>query len=492
MSDQFRNGTNAFLFDGRKSININNFPKEAWSFLSGESEDDKDLRDLYRKIPWLYRGIEIRAGGLASLPFTIYRGDTVIDDSSSYVNALGFLPDPFRLLWLIEASMSIVGNAYLFNALNPYGQTKELRYLVPTSIKPKIDPDQGLTGFERRLNGKAPISFAVEDIIYFWRPDYQIEIGPSQNSPGIAACAAAGVIFNVDQFASLFFERGAVKATILGVPKDTPAEARAQIKSWFDGLISGIKNLYRTEVIQSDAININVIGEGIKELENVNLTNEKREDIATALGIPHSLLFSNAANYATARQDDYHFYKKVIEPDGTFIQSVINQQILNPLGFQWEFNYEQLEVFQDEEVNRSAALSNLARFLPVITSMQILGYDLPSDMTWEELQTAIDEDQQRKDERRQQFFGGGNYVPAEPVQQPDQQRRIDPMLIDIEKWQTKAVKAVKRGESALVSFESDHIPPTLSAAILGALEIAETPEEVKRTFSGVLNWHNYP
>ena len=63
------------------------------------------------------------------------------------------------------------------------------------------------------------------------------------------------------------------------------------------------------------------VGEGVGELSDSDLVKEKREDIATALGIPQTILFSQAANYATAkemgeptarfyteRQDDLRFF----------------------------------------------------------------------------------------------------------------------------------------------------------------------------------------
>ena len=69
-------------------------------------------RPITRAVPWLMRGIEMRANALAGVPFQIVRGETAVDTTDEYKDALGFLPDPYRVLWLLEAALCF-GAAYL-------------------------------------------------------------------------------------------------------------------------------------------------------------------------------------------------------------------------------------------------------------------------------------------------------------------------------------------------------------------------------------------
>jgi hypothetical protein len=67
-----------------------------------------------------------------------------------------------------------------------------------------------------------------------------------------------------------------------------------------------------------------------------------------------------------------------------------------------------------------------------------------------------------------------------------------PMKADLFKWQTKALKRLKGGKPAACEFDSDHIPDSLAGAIAGALDAAQTVEEVKSAFNDALVWSQYP
>ena len=167
--------------------------------------DNDPTATRYRAVPWLMRGIEMRANALASVPFQIVRGETPVDTSDEYKDALGILPDPYRMLWLLEAALCF-GPAYLWREKNSV-KTKALKYVAASTITPKIDPALGLTGFKRQLSTGAPIEAKPEDVLYFWKPDPFVELGPPQVTPVGAALAAAGVLFNLDQFAASILEK---------------------------------------------------------------------------------------------------------------------------------------------------------------------------------------------------------------------------------------------------------------------------------------------
>ena len=75
-----------------------------------------------------------------------------------------------------------------------------------------------------------------------------------------------------------------------------------------------------------------IIGSDMKEADTTAITQQRREDIAVSLGVPLSLLYSNAANYATAQQDAANFYTHTVIPEIAAIASSINRQLLTPLG----------------------------------------------------------------------------------------------------------------------------------------------------------------
>jgi len=344
------------LYDGRTKTSINNLPEEAWTYLRGEGEDS-GLKELQKKVPWLYRGMLMRANSVANVPFAILdKNNNEYDTSDDWENKLEIFPDPWYLLRKTEMAMTLFNYGYLMQSKNKYGFAKELRYLMPLTMKPLINEEIGLTGFERKLRGKV-VTLPIEDIIYFWGDDPYVEIGHPQSSPATAALAAAGVLLNVDEFAAAFFERGAIKATVLSVPQGTQKVERDRLKKWW-GKLMGKDNAFSTEVLNADAVTATTIGEGIEGLENTTLTKDKKEDVSTALGIALSKMFPTSATDSNRVEDEKSYLQDTILPQTKFYEGVINKQILKETGYRWKFQPEKISILQEDEGERSIAFKN--------------------------------------------------------------------------------------------------------------------------------------
>ena len=100
-------------FNGKKSMTWNS--DIGWTILTGEDNNTATTQELFEAVPWLYRGITLRADAVAGMPFALYRGQTEYDTSKDWQNRVGFLPNPTDLFWLIEASLTLTNKAYLFS-----------------------------------------------------------------------------------------------------------------------------------------------------------------------------------------------------------------------------------------------------------------------------------------------------------------------------------------------------------------------------------------
>ena len=104
--------------DGRKSILLEQYPDDAWDFYSnGPAAKDTDN---FKFIPTLYRGATLRGQAVSSMPFELYRGNSEdpVDTSADWQNTIGFIPNPFVLLQLVEMALTLTGRAYLFRVRN--------------------------------------------------------------------------------------------------------------------------------------------------------------------------------------------------------------------------------------------------------------------------------------------------------------------------------------------------------------------------------------
>ena len=478
------------LFDGRKAIDIWN-GDEGWTIYSGGELGTE--ADYYRFIPTLYRAVQLRAYSVSTMPFEIMQGEEVYDSSADWENKVGFLPNPAQLLQLIESALTMCGRAYLLRERS-VATTKKLRYHLPTSVTPEINLDTGaIEYFERPTKNGTKKKYRVEDYVYFWMPDPYVEVGPPINYPAQAAANACGVLKGIDLFAENYFGRGAIKAMLLTVA-GMPAEAeREKLVTGFERMFLGIKNAFRPMVINAEAVKPVIVGEGMKELENVTIGTEKREDIAIAVGIPMSILFANAANYATSQQDELNFLTKTIIPECEFIAAVLNEQLFEPLGLHLNFLPETLDPMQEDEASRAAALQQLVNAgFDLITATEILGYELTDEQL-----ARLQAEEIAKAERAAEMARQLAEKPDEQEEEPEsstieqaglsgaQAEKMTQKAQDIARWERKALNALKRGKSANVDFESVSIPPEMVSDIHTNLSGCVTADDVRIVFSGI-------
>jgi phage portal protein BeeE len=221
-------------------------------FLAGEDVASQDnVLTFYRRVPWLFRAVEMRADAVSSAPFRIMRGETEVDHSATWQDTTGLLPEPVDLLWQIEAALTLWGTAYLWRERNRVKRLP-LRYIVPVTVEPEIDETAGLQGFWRTL-GAGRKWATPDDMVYLWKPDPTVELGPPTISPVIAAMSSAGVLFAIDAFAQAFVSRGAIKATLLTVEGNPTEEEKKRLANFpvGQGLFFAGQNHVHIQIIAS-------------------------------------------------------------------------------------------------------------------------------------------------------------------------------------------------------------------------------------------------
>ena len=380
------------LWDGQKSVDLDQYPPQAWNNLGGQTSDTgNDSREdraaagkFYETVAVLYRCVTLRQVGISRVPWVITRNgkDIWLDEDPMPPAQLAYLTDFRRLLRLTEAALCLSPEAFWFverNRVKPLS----LRWHSPSSIIPQWREADGLVGFKRILSQGHFKMFEPADYVYFALPNPLHETIPGRPAAQ-AALAAAGLLYAIDAFGSAFISRGAIKATLLTAPVGTSPTERDRLRAWWRRAFGGIGNAFGTEVISSEVKPV-IVGEGLEQLNNGELTRAKQEEIATSLGVPHSLVFSNAANFATASKDDVHFYDKTVIPSFSFLAEVLNEQLLGPQGFALELRPESMSIYQEDEKERAASVGALVQAgMSLVLALEILGYDL-TDEQWAQM-----------------------------------------------------------------------------------------------------------
>ena len=466
-----------WMTDGNKSIALSQYPPESWTILSGKSEQEQDTSEAVSKaraqVGILYRCLDIRRNAITRIPWEISRGDTVLWSSEDTecppeLEWMELLPTQY--LADIELMLCLCNQAYMLKERNR-AKMLGLKWLAKSTMTPLWDETNGLVGFERRISAENKKRFEPDDILYIWRRNPEHETKPDV-SPAQAALSAANVVYGMDEFVKGYFNRGGVKLTLFGVPESTSTTERDRFNSVLKRMFRGVRSAWSTFVFNADQINPVTIGEGIGELHNDQLMNNRQNALVTTMGVPHSKLFSNAANYATAQQDDMAFYADTLIPDAVMIARQVNRQLLRPLGLAWTFHPEQMSVFQEDEEQRSVALLNYVQAgYPLSVASEMLGLTLPRGMEYSELDATEPEPGEPEPAIVQP-------VPTQPALPPPADNTAEAKAAEIRRFKAWAGK---RKHPDPDKFSSDTLNRADKTAILRELYPLEE-----------LHWHGEP
>lgn len=342
-----------------KSIPLSQLPAEAWRTIIGTSYDSTDLIDFYERVPWLRRAVDVRASALASMPFSFQRIGSDEELPVNQMPKLLFELDMSALLEQLEGWYVLFGAAYIYlRRARLGGIPKGVRGLHPNTMRPEYTEDGDLQSF-KRIIGAVQITLKPEEVAYVWAPNRKHEMGPGA-SPALAALAAAGVLKNTDAFASNYFEQAPIAPTLVEVGQTAQQSDIERVESWLTRRVSGVANAFKALALRSGVKFSQLAMIELGKLALPEVTETKREDVFTALGVPQSFGTSRTSTNATAEQDDFHFYDKTVIPQCRRFEPALNR-IFEPLGYTMRFREDQLELYQ--KLNAAQAV---ARVVPLV------------------------------------------------------------------------------------------------------------------------------
>lgn len=391
-----------------KAVSLSQFNDDAlWRSTSTDSvmrarnkQNELISASKYRDvIGVVYRCIDVRSAAVSSLPFTILKKDEVFLDSETAQEKVGFewVNNLTNLLYLTEASLLLSSEAFWLKDKSLTSKMLDLRWLASPYIDPVYDAQRGIVGFKRNLgNNAGPIDLTNDQIVYFWVQHPLAELTPDIPQV-LAAIKSADVILNYEEFVSKFYERGAVKATILKVDRSTPPKERNRLREFWQDFMSGKKSAYNTEVISGD-VEAEVIGEGAGESEKTEILVSRRKDIATAMGVPYSMLFGDtSSSYTAGPTEEKNFLNYTVIPRAKYIQTVLNAQLFADFGLQFRFNFGVLPAFKEAgEVISKIFTTYTEALLPHSVAARIAGVTLPEGISYEDLDKYATEERERQ------------------------------------------------------------------------------------------------
>jgi len=423
-----------------------------------------NIATLYASVPILYRAVKLRCDLLSAVPIKLVQGE---DKEVQW-------PYPTRLpelIWKWEASMLLAGAAYGEIVKNRSGYQRDIVYRNPFDMTVKYQ-GSGVLEFTQQSTGmkwQNDMKSGTYEMLYF------AEYDPSQDLlPGVGAGKVAQVnaklLHALSKFPEMYFEGGAMPVTMLGIETTDKGEIE-RVATWFRKSATMIKNAFRVLGVRAKAIDVKTLTPPMKEMAFEELTQIAKDNIALSFGIRKTMLDSEAANYATAQEDRLSTYEDTIKPRSIIFKNGLEQQLFNKDRIEVEFGFDEMDIFQEGEKDRAS----VAQLYYSVIGDKLLALELAGKYLTDEQKLMVAKQQGQKDE----------------PETTDKQDDNDPLDEELKRWQRMAEKRVKEGK-AIREFETSIIPASLHGAISGALESVKSVDDVKRIFTGVIEWQGYP
>jgi len=470
------------------------FDFSPWGGIDGFLEMSKNSSQngsVYKaRVPDLLRAVDMTATAVATLPFDICdEQENIIDSSVDWQNKVGGFDNPQRLIYLIASSLC-GGEAYVLPELTSR-VVFSLQYLAPHTITPQMDRN-GLQYFDRITDQGISERIMPENILYFWLPDSDVELGPALSHPLGAAASAAGLSLNMANSLNKISERGFIPPTIMGVDGMTLPGEKERVEKWWNSFLRGAFAQI-AKIVNAQKVTITQVGAGMEQLKGtyVELKREASEDVAKAFGIPAAIFMSDKA-YAA----EYNALIKQWYSNSIFttiyhtIEETFSDQLLKRWGYKMYFRPESIDAFQEDENERGQAVSVLTNAIntnPKIAYlvMDILGYDLTEEQE-SELEEIVNETETRQEEDREMQQESMN----EPDDKPEPREQVavrsvnltPPMMTDLKTWCDMAKRFYSKGKPIPIDFECKALPEEMALPIRDKLRNAKTELDIIKAF----------
>jgi HK97 family phage portal protein len=370
MADKYR-------IDVMSAFNEKGMPLDAWhDFITGPHDDNQEtlinIDRAYRCVPWLNRGVNLRADAVAHMPYHI---ETTAGADVTEREEWEYLTDKMRrLLALTEKSLVKRGCAYWLIESNRVGKKQTPRYIPARSVRLVTDDQQGIVGYEITWSSGTR-KYPKAQVVYFCIENDDSEIAPDV-APAQVALEAAGLLYASNAAPARFYSGGFVPVSLIAVPLTTQKSDITKLEAFFRRAGTGLKNMFNVLGVY-EGVKVEQVGHTLKDSITPDITSSARDDVAVALGIPPTVLDSTSANYATASSEMIGFYVNTIFPECSMIQETVNEQFFTALGLRFVFDMQQHEIMQTIQLAQGQSVVTLTGKPPLTVDegREMLGYE---------------------------------------------------------------------------------------------------------------------
>lgn len=467
--------------------------------------------ELYQRLSWVYVAVTITAQAAAGEPFNVKKlaGEKAEHIENHPFELLLRHPNPLQsrmeFLEALVGFRQLTGNAYIWlNRAGPDVPPSEMWIIPPSRIEPV--PDQRLY-----IKGYAYDPGTGQKILLEpWEVCHLKRFHPLNRFVGLSAIESLAVTATGDmamaKWNTAYFDKQHAKPAGALAFADPIAESdwvtlQRDIETQYGGTQRRMMLLRNAG---KSGVSWLQFGVNQKDMEFLAGRTFNKEEIFAALAPGLSSMLAVNATEANSMAGRATFSEMTVWPIHQAIAEKFSSDILPAYGDNLVGEFDDVRV--TDRVTQLQEQQVAYRVLTIKEAREQF-YNLPplGDARDEKLVEGEAAPSDNPVPPQLQDFIGQPPDP-EPEPEPDQPEPPDEddgdekppaVRADLLRWQRKAVKRAKAGQGGACPFESAAIPASLSEAIGGALEEAETPGEVRSVFRPVLDghllaWESYP
>ena len=328
----------------------------------------------YRYVPWFRRACKGRANDAGRFPLALEIDGEDVSEGDEWQAVMNWTR---RLIYQQALNVTKYGAAYHLIESNPAGTRFEPRHLPTQSVIIESNMLTGLTGF--RVNGIGPIP--LKKMLWLWEQNDLSEVEPG-SSDGEAALKAAGLLYAIEEMVNRYMKSGGVPITAVMVPTSTSREDRDILRTWFERMAAGFQNAFKFLAVNKDTT-FQQIGNSLKDTVSVELTDQQRDNVAVALGVPPSMLAGKSSDESNSRSEKMQYYSGTVIPFVEMLEPLLNERLYARMGVRLRFRPEMLDVMQESQVAQAQAIASLTggkQVLSVRTAIEWMGLNADDEL----------------------------------------------------------------------------------------------------------------
>lgn len=310
---------------------------------------------------YAFQCIELRANKIASLPWQVYNsaGQVMTEENPvKYALEWAYATKQQDIFYLWARSRSMYGETFLEPVEDFLGTVHAVQWINNLAVEVVDDPITGRIKEFRIDAGQRSISFMPGELVFEKRSN------PANDNRGIGrlqmALDAIGINRRVQTYVKAWFSNGAQPGLVFtpksesltkenaAMLRDTMSEDAKGVANWFEPLVMPVPMDVETV-------------EAPKLTEQQVLTDDVRDQICNAIGVPRGLVDHNNAKYQLSPQQNYNFIENEIIPEAETISRAFNAQFmprLAPSDMTFEFDLTDLRTrLEDEKTKTELARS---------------------------------------------------------------------------------------------------------------------------------------